>query len=759
MAKQRVQVQGVGEAPVVAPVALPGFNYGIAQRKAGTNNLLQLAGNLEQVGLITKGYAGIVQQQQQREQALERGKAAQFKEQQIEEQRRQAEAERQLAKQQRIHEDMLKNHINTDMLPLLQSREGEVLDVEKYTSKAEASQHLDTIIGQARQGVIDLLGEDVANSLPSQLLVNSVIPKWKTTALAKYEKAQDDYTIDQENVQLMETLRAATTGPIDVVNIQAIAEGHEKIMQEKGIDDATDRQRILENGFFATLDTLKAKGRYKDARSFMNVMSLTKVDERRVFGSDVNQEELNRYSVEISRVENEQKAVSKTTQQANYAGYYESALIGLYGMEKFGGAVEPNQMSALKSSLKLLSSDLADDADLLERTANEIINSSNPVAAYENKLSELSQSPDAPDLALELYIGNRSRLNKVREDVLVRPRMPENLSDDYKKEQEEEFLAWAESQTDKPPTVKDFILSQKKNYESWDKLNQLGIEAEGRGAVLNSNYYKGVSSSIGKMMKYETEAAYPMDPAYPETQERLIDETYLGTSGREFQRSATERIQEGLRNAAPKDDKETISVLRELEQQEKERWLRIVNAKRDALEMKPETKIVDGKVEEIRGERVLAKPKQEIKEVRTKVPGVAYPSLMRVKRGAPINSISRRQVEEDRRDMESRNYVEQRKLSYYNFGLSRYNRDDIKKIAELGLDTDDVVLFGSRLEAEMKLDEWTAILVKDSEGESLSPEEEKTAEEYVELGIATIDDLIDFGIIQYDLIDRPRDPL
>lgn len=759
MAKQRVQVQGVGEAPVVAPVALPGFNYGIAQRKAGTNNLLQLAGNLEQVGLITKGYAGIVQQQQQREQALERGKAAQFKEQQIEEQRRQVEAERQLAKQQRIHEDMLKNHINTDMLPLLQSREGEVLDVEKYTSKAEASQHLDTIIGQARQGVIDLLGEGVANSLPSQLLVNSVIPKWKTTALEKYEKAQDDYTIDQENVQLMETLRAATTGPIDVVNIQAIAEGHEKIMQEKGIDDATDRQRILENGFFATLDTLKAKGRYKDARSFMNVMSLAKVDGRRAFGSNVNQEKLNGYSVEISRAENEQKAVSKTTQQQNYAGYYESALIGLYGMEKFGGAIEPNQMSALKSSLKLLSSDLADDPNLLEGTANEIINSSNPLAAYENKLSELSQSPDAPDLAVELYIGNRSRLNKVRQDVLERPRMPENLSDDYKKEQEEEFLEWAESQTEKPPTVKDFILSQKKNYESWDKLNQLGIEAEGRGAVLNSNYYKGVSSSIGKMMKYETEAAYPVDPIRPETQERLIDETYLGTSGREFQRSATERIQEGLRNAAPKDDKETISVLRELEQQEKERWLRIVNAKRDALEMKPETKIVDGKVEAIRGERVIAKPEKEIKEVRTKTPGVAYPSLMRIKRGAPINSISRRQVEEDRRDMESRNYVEQRKLSYYNFGLSRYNRNDIKKIAKLGLDTDDVVLFGSRLEAEMKLDEWTAILVKDSEGESLTPEEEKTAEEYVELGIATTDDLIDFGIIQYDLIDRPRDPL
>ena len=78
-----------------------------------------------------------------------------------------------------------------------------------------------------------LIGEDVANSLPSQLLVNAVIPKWKTTALEKYEKAQDDYTIDQENVQLMETLRAATTGPIDVVNIQARRRSRDRSCKRK----------------------------------------------------------------------------------------------------------------------------------------------------------------------------------------------------------------------------------------------------------------------------------------------------------------------------------------------------------------------------------------------------------------------------------------------------------------------------------------------------------------------------------------------
>ena len=74
-------------------------------------------------------------------------------------------------------------------------------------------------------------------------------------------------------------------------------------------------------------------------------------------------------------------------------------------------------------------------------------------------------------------------------------------------------------------------------------------------------------------------------------------------------------------------------------------------------------------------------------------------------------------------------------------------------------DTDDVLLFGSLTEADMKLDEWAEILSKDSEGKKLTPEEEETAEQYIELGIETVDDLVDFGIVQKDLIFRPRKAL
>ena len=272
------------------------------------------------------------------------------------------------------------------------------------------------------------------------------------------------------------------------------------------------------------------------------------------------------------------------------------------------------------------------------------------------------------------------------------------------------------------------------------------------------------------MIKNETEASFD-ELDYIE--ENVIKEMYLGTSGREFQRSATERIQEALKNAAPEDDKETIKILNELEREEKDRWLRIVNAKKDVAKMRPETEVMEGEVKkDDEGKFVRAKPEEEIKQVRTKTPAksvpllgyqygdpVAYKSLMHIKKGAPVSSIKRQVIEDDRKDMEAKNLVEQQKLSYYNFGLSKYSRDGVKKVVKLNLDTDDVILFGSRSEAEIKTKEWKEVLIKDSEGIELTPEEVKTSEEYIELGIYDVNTFTDFVIVQFNLIDSPRAPL
>lgn len=745
--KKRVEVQGLGEAPSVKPVGLPSYQYGITQLQApkpqvGTSKLLKFAGDLSKVGKLSESYLGFRQQEAIREQQIDKAQAAQFQEEQRE--------------QEKFDQVLLKQHLNTVTLPSLQQQAESLVDIQKYTKREQTSQAIDEAISKEWESLSETLGGDVADSLASKALWNSVVPGVKAKLMSQYETNREGFTIASQGQDLITQLGQATVnGSIDPFSLELIAEQREAIMVEQGITDPATRQKILLDGYTAQLDTLITKDKFKDARSFVTAMELMKVKGRRVFGSAQSIKTINDFTTTLEKAEEDQGKVSKATQQQNFGGFYEAALIGLYGKQKFGGAIEPNQISALKTSLQTLSSELKNNPKTLDEVVSSIVESKNPVASYENKLSELSQSPDAPDLALELYMGNRSRLNSIREDVLVRPRQPLNLSDDYKKQQEEEFLEWAEGQTDKPPTVKDFILKQKKDYVSWDTLDQLGIEAEERGAILNSTYYRGVGSSIGKMIKNETETYFAEDYL---SDEAKVEEIYKGTSGREFQRSATERIQEALKNAAPKDDTETIKLVNQLERQEKERWLRIVEAKDDALEMKPESQIsVEGEVQ--RAELEVGIKQVRTKELKTFGKNVAYESLMRVKRGAPVSSIKRQTIEDDRIDMESKNFINQQRLSYYNFGLSSYSRDGVKKVSELDLDADDVVLFGSRSEAEIKLNEWADILTKDTEGGQLTAEEKEIAEQYIELGITNVDDLLRFGIVQLDLIDRPRKPL
>ena len=745
--KKRVEVQGLGEAPSVKPVGLPSYQYGITQLQApkpqvGTSKLLKFAGDLSKVGKLSESYLGFRQQEAIREQQIDKAQAAQFQEEQRE--------------QEKFDQVLLKQHLNTVTLPSLQQQAESLVDIQKYTKREQTSQAIDEAISKEWESLSETLGGDVADSLASKALWNSVVPGVKAKLMSQYETNREGFTIASQGQDLITQLGQATVnGSIDPFSLELIAEQREAIMVEQGITDPATRQKILLDGYTAQLDTLITKDKFKDARSFVTAMELMKVKGRRVFGSAQSIKTINDFITTLESAESKQGTVSKATQQQNFGGFYEAALIGLHGKQKFGGALEPNQISALRTSLQTLSSEFKNNPKALDEVVSSIVESRNPVAAYENKLSELSQSKDAPDLALELYMGNRSRLNSIREDVLVRPRQPLNLSGDYKKQQEEEFLEWAEGQTDKPPTVKDFILKQKKDYVSWDTLDQLGIEAEERGAILNSTYYKGVSSSIGKMIKNETETYFAEDYLNTEAE---VEEIYKGTSGREFQRSATERMQEALKNAAPKDDTETIKLVNQLERQEKERWLRIVKAKDDALEMKPESQIsVEGEVQ--RAELEVGIKQVRTKELKTFGKDVAYESLMRVKRGAPVSSIKRQTIEDDRIDMEAKNFINQQRLSYYNFGLSSYSRDGVQKVSKLDLDTDDVVLFGSRSEAEIKLNEWADILTKDTEGVQLTAEEKEIAEQYIELGITNVDDLLRFGIVQLDLIDRPRKPL
>jgi hypothetical protein len=762
MAKERVQVQGLGDvAPGIQPTIQRAGQYGIQVQRAGRNKLMDLADALGQVNPALQEYGRL--QDTQYKLGLEQAALVEEK-QEIEQLKNTKDVGffdplAMNARNRGVRDGLLKRYISNTMVPNLSAKTDELIDVQKYTEDEDFYAAVDNEIAKEWQGLVNQVGERIANTTASKALWNTVAPRYRAELIGKFEKAKQEFIEDNNGMDLMTQLRQATvSGSIDVVGLELIAEQREKLMVEQGITDPSTRQKILLDGYTAQLDTLITKEKFKDARSFVGAMELMKVNGRRVFGSAQSVKTINDFITTLETAESKQGTVSKTTKQQVFAGLYKETVTGLNGMLRFGGELEANHLSAMRSTLTSLSTDLADDRQQLNTVMDGIIKSSNPVAAYRNKLSELSQSEDAPDLASELYIGNTTRLDAIDKAIFERPTQPINLNDTFKRKEEQEFLEWAEG-LDELPTVKGFIESQEKKYAPWDELLQLGVDARENGFVFTTKQFKGVGSDVAKMIKNETELAYPVD--IEDVEERQLEETYKGETGREFERSATERIKEELKLAAPKNEAEVNSVLKGLMKEERERWLRIVEARKDLLKMKPEGTVIDGEVDRAEPEKPISKA--ATKEIETKFIGAdvitKYDSLDAIDRGVPLSQMDRAVIEEDRKHMASNNRYHEERRSYYNYGLSRYSPEAVRRLKKIDLDSDDVFLFGGRLEMENKLSEWMDVLIKDLDGKKLTPEDLELQKQYQELGIYDEESFSTFGIIQADLIDRPRRPL
>src|SRR5210317_754068 len=66
MAKERVQVQGLGDAvPGIQPTIQRGGQYAVQVQRAGRNKLQDLAGALSQINPLLEQYAGVAEQEAQ----------------------------------------------------------------------------------------------------------------------------------------------------------------------------------------------------------------------------------------------------------------------------------------------------------------------------------------------------------------------------------------------------------------------------------------------------------------------------------------------------------------------------------------------------------------------------------------------------------------------------------------------------------------------------------------------------------------------
>jgi len=760
---ERVQVQGLGEAPTVQPVDLPGYQYGIVQPKAGTNKLLQLAGDLEKVGLIGKQYSQL--QVQQERIGAEQAEAV-AEQDIINEVKNLKDLNKfsplALANRDRAYRDaLLKRYVGNTMLPNLQAKAAELVDVEKYKDTDSFLNAVDTELSNSWQGLVSEIGEDKANSVAAKAIWSSIAPKYKSNLIADFEKAKQDFIEDTQDEDSMSELRFATRkveGPMTVDKLQNLITNREELMKEAGIIDPGTRQKILLNSYITQAYTLVTNGRYNDADAFIQSMVGAKVNNRKVFGSTDSQVKINSVITSLETARKEDNKLSVTKKQQLFAGYYDIASEGISGLER-DGQLEASHINAIKTSIVSLDPALQNNPKEVQRLVDEILSSNNPQAAYKNILSNIALDEDSSDDAELLWVGNTTRINKIDEDLYLRPQNPLNFRDDFKRKEEEEFRNFAANQN-KQVSLTDWL--RNKNYRAWDELKAVGAEVYEKGAIFNTDQWKDTEADVTKMLRPKAEAVYG-DQLRSSIERARFSVFIESETTRGFGRSARDRIQQKLKdkwsevmNMPPdKRNQKLTTEKNKLIEEEAVRWERIVNAYRDVYEMRPETQ--SESIDPQTGQLVREAPGVVIKKTGGVIgEEIFYPSLRAVDIGT-MDRVRQSVVERDRGQMMERKQINEARRSYYNYGFFEYDPEAPVILKKLGLDSDDVKLFRDLDELEYKFTEWETVMTKDVAGEKLSKEEVEALKQVNDLGMYRLDKTWnDFKLVQLDLLMRPN---
>ena len=760
---ERVQVQGLGEAPTVQPVDLPGYQYGIVQPKAGTNKLLQLAGDLEKVGLIGKQYSQL--QVQQERIGAEQAEAV-AEQDIINEVKNLKDLNKfsplALANRDRAYRDaLLKRYVGNTMLPNLQAKAAELVDVEKYKDTDSFLNAVDTELSNSWQGLVSEIGEDKANSVAAKAMWSSIAPKYKSNLIADFEKAKQDFIEDTQDEDSMSELRFATRkveGPMTVDKLQNLITNREELMKEAGIIDPGTRQKILLNSYITQAYTLVTKGRYNDADAFIQSMVGAKVNNRKVFGSTDSQVKINSVITSLETARKEDNKLSVTKKQQLFAGYYDIASEGISGLER-DGQLEASHINAIKTSIVSLDPALQNNPKEVQRLVDEIVSSNNPQAAYKNILSNIALDEDSSDDAELLWVGNTTRINKIDEDLYLRPQNPLNFRDDFKRKEEEEFRNFAANQN-KQVSLTDWL--RNKNYRAWDELKAVGAEVYEKGAIFNTDQWKDTEADVTKMLRPKAESVYG-DQLRSSIERARFSVFIESETTRGFGRSARDRIQQKLKdkwsevmNMPPdKRNQKLTTEKNKLIEEEAVRWERIVNAYRDVYEMRPETQ--SESIDPQTGQLVREAPGVVIKKTGGVIgEEIFYPSLRAVDIGT-MDRVRQSVVERDRGQMMERKQINEARRSYYNYGFFEYDPEAPVILKKLGLDSDDVKLFRDLDELEYKFTEWETVMTKDVAGEKLSKEEVEALKQVNDLGMYRLDKTWnDFKLVQLDLLMRPN---
>lgn len=736
--KQRVQVQGLGEAPSIKPVGLPGFQHSIAQRQAGTNKLLDLASGFQQLGKITTQYAGIRQQELTRDIELEKAQAAQFQEEQRE--------------QEKFDQVLLKQHLNTVTLPSLQQQAESLVDVQKYTKRGQTSQAIDEAISKEWESLSETLGGDVADSLASKALWNSVVPQYKAKLLDQYSKNRESFMSAQIGDEGQKVLDALYSTKEDVTSSQVesvVLFLEDELKKTIPTLNNQDRNKLLVDMIAVRAKTLISNRRYNDANSLLRGVELLEINDNRVFRSKDALTVLTPIQKELGNKLASLSKENKTESVTEFKGLLFQGIRMLparMSKDKFLKTDEDgnftrrtvNNIRALSDAIRYMDPSQTDE-QILGYIENRIFDQEvSPAQAFEELLREISYNdPDrAPVIFNESVMGTRVALASAQEYADLQPNLSspnrrDEIVENYMKVHPKRSIDGEEEYT-----FDDYLGDEGIDADSWSEGREASERLNAGVAVNKIEEFKQLNTTL----KTDLEAAAEsVDQGILKSGDLPPEflATYHQTSVPLLKKQIRGRASDIMLNPEIPVDKK-IPKIKEMIQQVKQD---------DAAIFKELTNIARNRVQ-------LSEPtedelrifEEEVEKEKEKEPGnftrlfglegTKYRSLMQAKPSMESVKKDRTEMLKDIKALKTPNPDRADEIknllgsSLYDHGFTSYSKENGKVLAETSLDWDDVIIFADEAEMEdVTIERWGEVRYKLSNRIKLNKEDQEAFEE------------------------------
>ena len=704
---QRVQVKGLGEAPTVKPVGLPKYQYKITQPVAAPPKILQFAGDLAQAGLLMKGYAGYKQQEAVRDIELEKAQAAQFQEEQRE--------------QDKFNEILIKKQINQMAIPSLEGKAADFINVEKYTSYDSVSQNIDATINEEWAAYSEALGGDVANTLASKAMWNATTSKYKQDLLAKYKAARTAYTLNEKTNDISVTLGAMTANNriVPFSDLQAVIRDYDKVLA-KDIPGITKQERseILINAVKQQARMLDADKKHDAAFRLLDGVQGITVNGAPIFQGAKALEELTGIRDDVVG-----KIDSVSTQStAEARDVLKGRLLAVLATNpKRLEDMPDSKIDTLKSVFSSLDPEMSD-----EEITRNIEQAFGPGDFGRNLNNILEGMANKSDLASKLYFRINDDILSQWEAIKAAGVAPMPLTEPNIKEALNGLRKYAANNPEDPTPWKGYIAQEGGRVPRFDKLLEESKRLAAGNYILKKDYYTNAGQTLRDNLKIAENQVTNLDP----TTADVSIGSYLPYSI-SYIKNELKKEAFAIEGEDPEvRDAKLEELQRTLIQQERERFQGMLEASTVDFDVTTETELT-GK------ERTRAEKK--------------YTTLRRFKILPPN---FREQVKTERSQMVADGELIELGVSLFRHGFDSFDPESYKLLNQAvpTLDARDVKLFGNRLEFNTKLAEWASIIEKDRltrrGGEALTEEERKQREIYNGFGVYDRDSLNDFANAQ-----------